>query len=137
MHGLPMAGQKIIVEPTYIVTRRSTDVLSIRDADVSEALTFIRNNCYQPITVDDVVGAVLVSRRVLEKRFRKILNRSVLQEIRRARTDAAARMMIETEMSISQISEKLGYAETAHLSRYFQKEKGISPIAFRKQIRPK
>jgi LacI family transcriptional regulator len=84
-----------------------------------------------------VVESLPVSRRVLEKRFRKLLNRSVLEEIRKARTDAAARMLVETEMSIAQIAEKLGYTETAHLSRYFHKEKGISPIAFRKRIRPK
>lgn len=137
MHGEPMKAQKILVKPTHVATRRSTDILSIRDADVSEALAFIRKSCYKAITVDDVVAACSISRRVLEKRFRKILNRSVLQEIRRARTDAAARMLVETEMSISQISDKLGYAETAHLSRYFHKEKGMSPIAFRKQIRPK
>lgn len=137
LRGEPMKGQKIIVKPTHVAMRRSTDVLSIRDLNVSQALAFIRNSCYKAITVEDVVAASAVSRRVLEKRFRKILNRSVLQEIRRARTDAAARLLIETEMSISQISDKLGYAETAHLSRYFHKEKGISPIAFRKQIRPK
>lgn len=137
MHGEKMTGQQIIVEPTHIVTRRSTDVLSIQDPDVAAALRFIRNNCRDQITVEDVVDALPISRRVLEKRFRKLLNRSVLEEIRKARTDAAARMLVETEMSISQIAEKLGYTETAHLSRYFHKEKGVSPIAFRKRIRPK
>lgn len=137
MHGGKMTAQKILVEPTHIVTRRSTDILSIQDTDVAEALRFIRNNCRSQITVEDVVDALTISRRVLEKRFRKLLNRSVLEEIRKARTDAAARMLVETEMSVSQIAEKLGYTETAHLSRYFHKEKGISPIAFRKRIRPK
>ena len=137
MHGGKMTGQKILVEPTHIATRRSTDILSIQDPDVAEALRFIRNNCRAQITVDDVVESLPVSRRVLEKRFRKLLNRSVLEEIRKARTDAAARMLVETEMPIAQIAEKLGYTETAHLSRYFHKEKGISPIAFRKRIRPK
>ena len=137
MHGDAMTGQKIIVEPTHIVTRRSTEILSIQDPDVVAALRFIRNNCRSRISVDDVVDALTISRRVLEKRFRKQLNRSILEEIRKARTDAAARMLVETEMSISQIAQKLGYTETAHLSRYFHKEKGISPIAFRKRIRPK
>jgi LacI family transcriptional regulator len=137
MHGEKMTGQKILVEPTHIATRRSTDILSIQDPDVAEALRFIRNNCRAQITVDDVVESLPVSRRVLEKRFRKLLNRSVLEEIRKARTDAAARMLVETEMPIAQIAEKLGYTETAHLSRYFHKEKGVSPIAFRKRIRPK
>ncbi|HDS85155.1 MAG TPA: AraC family transcriptional regulator, partial [Phycisphaerales bacterium] len=132
-----MTGQKILVEPTHIVTRRSTNILSIQDPDVADALRFIRNNCRSQITVEDVVNALTISRRVLEKRFRKLLNRSVLEEIRKARTDAAARMLVETEMSVSQIAEKLGYTETAHLSRYFHKEKGVSPIAFRKRIRPK
>lgn len=137
MHGAKMTGQKIVVEPTHIVTRRSTDILSIQDPEVADALRFIRNNCREQISVDDVVASLSVSRRVLEKRFRKQLNRSVLEEIRKARTNAAAQMLVETEMSIAQIAEKLGYTETAHLSRYFHKEKGLSPVAFRKRIRPK
>lgn len=137
MHGGKMVGQKIVTEPTHIITRRSTDIICIQDADVAEALRFIRSNYRNPITVDDVVGALTISRRVLEKRFRELLNRSVLEEIRKVRTDAAARMLVETDMSVSQISEKLGYTEMAHLSRYFHRAKGVSPIAFRKNIRPK
>ncbi len=73
MKGEPMAGQTIGVSPTHIVTRMSTDVLAVSDQDVSTALQFIRRNPNRLIQVNDVVEATNVSRRVLEKRFKSIL----------------------------------------------------------------
>jgi AraC-like DNA-binding protein len=42
-------------------------------------------------------------------------------------------MLCETNISIKEIAEKLGYTGTDHISRYFRKEKGISLIEYRRQ----
>ena len=85
------------------------------------------------IQVIDVVGVTSLSRRVLEKRFRRILGRSILKEIRHSRVDQIAKMLVETNQSILQIALSSGFTDANHISRYFQQEKGISPIAYRKQ----
>ncbi len=82
MQGGTMDGQIIPVQPTHIVTRMSTDMLAVTDPDVAAALGFIRRNANRLIQVDDVVEATTASRRVLEKRFKAVLHRSVHQEIR-------------------------------------------------------
>jgi AraC-like DNA-binding protein len=41
--------------------------------------------------------------------------------------------MAETEMSISEIAYILGFPDVAHISRYFSKEKGMSPLVYRKK----
>ena len=46
------------------------------------ALSFIRENAKKDISVDDVVESTLLSRRVLESRFKTILKKSILKEIR-------------------------------------------------------
>ena len=132
MAGKKVKHQDIIVQPTHIVTRQSTDVLSIEDREVAEAVRFIRQNAKKPVQVSDVADAIGLSRRVLEKRFRRVLGRPVHEEIRRVRTEEVIRMLVETNLSVSRISSSLGYAGVEKLSRYFQRGKGMSPRTYRK-----
>ena len=131
MAGEKMADQRIIVQPLHVVTRHSTDILAIKDREVAEAVRFIRVKRKKPIQVNDVVDAVSISRRSLELRFRKELGKSVLNEIQRVRADLIARMLVETNLSILQISLALGYTSEAHIARYFHQQKGMSLLAYR------
>jgi LacI family transcriptional regulator len=137
MKGEPMAGQKIDVSPTHIVTRMSTDVLAVSNADVSTALQFIRRNPNRLIQVSDVVEATNVSRRVLEKRFKAILRRSVHQEIRRVRVNHIVQLLIGTDMNITEIATHAGFDGVEHIARYFRKETGMSLRDYRKKHAPR
>jgi len=128
-----MANQTIMVRPTNVVTRQSTEILAIEDREVIRAVRYIRQHTKKAIQVTDVVGVTNLSRRVLEKRFRKVLSRSILKEIRRSRVNQIAGMLVETNQSILQIALASGFTDANHISRYFQREKGISPVAYRKQ----
>lgn len=133
-----MAGEKVTsfeihVQPTHVAVRQSTDILAVDDASVAAAIRFIRRCSKMVIQVSDVVGAVSLSRRVLEKRFRAILGHSIHDEIRRARVEQIIQMLAETTMSISEIAQALGFPDVAHISRYFRREKGVSPLTYRKR----
>jgi LacI family transcriptional regulator len=132
-----MTGQEIAVRPTHIVTRMSTDILAVTDPDVAAALRFIRCNPNRLIQVDDVVEATNVSRRVLEKRFKAILRRSVHQEIRRVRVNNVIPLLVGTDMSITEIALHCGFDGVEHISRYFRKETGASLRDYRKQHAPR
>jgi LacI family transcriptional regulator len=140
-----MRGQKIAenekevtISPLHVVTRQSTDIIAIEDRDVVEAVGFIRRNAMQMIQVGDVAQAVGLSRRALEQHFRKALNHSVHDEIKRTRVNQMANMLIGTNLSISQIAKLLGYSYTSNnISRYFKQEKGMSPLDYRRKFAPK
>ena len=134
MSGKKASRQTIKVEATHIVTRQSTDILAIEDRDVVEALRFIRQHSKKPIQVSEVVEQVAMSRRSLEYRFRKFLNRSVQEEIRRIRIERVIQMLVETNLPVSRIAMALNYPSIEHISRYFRKEKGMSPQAYRKKF---
>lgn len=137
MKGAPMAGQVIGVQPTHIVTRMSTDMLAVTDPDVASALGFIRRNASRLIQVDDVVEATTASRRVLEKRFKAILHRSVHQEIRRVRVNNIVRLLVGTDMSITDIATHCGFDGVEHIARHFRKETGMSLREYRKRHAPR
>ncbi len=133
MGGRRMSGRQIVVTATHIVTRMSTDIMAVSDAEISAALRFIRNNAARFIQVDDVVRATALSRRVLEKRFRGILRRSIHREIRRVRVNYIVQLLIATDMSVTEIAQKSGFDGIEHISRYFRKETGMSLRGYRKR----
>ena len=132
--GEKMQGQKIPIHATHIVSRQSTDILAIDDPQIARALRYIKQNSQRLIVVDEVVDATFLSRRVLESRFRKKLNRSILSEIRRVRTNMIVLKLLETKMTVSQIAIDMGFSDDKNIARFFRKQKGISPIAYRKKF---
>jgi LacI family transcriptional regulator len=142
--GKLMDGQKVaenekevLVSPLHVVTRQSTDIMAIEDKQVAMAVHFIRNHSNEVIQVGNVAEAAGLSRRTLEQRFRKILGHSVLEEIKYARVNQMTKMLIETNLSISQIAWSLGFPYTNNISRYFKQQKGITPSEYRRKYAPK
>lgn len=132
MKGEKMSGQRIIVNGTHVVQRQSTDVLAINDENVKCALRYIRQNAKNKIKVDDVVEQTVLSRRSLENHFRNTIHRSIVEEIRRIRVESISRMLVETNLTISEITEIFNFTDIEHISRYFKQEKGMGLREFRK-----
>jgi len=130
-------GQQIIVSPTHIVQRQSSDILAVNDAEVASAIRFIKGNAKNKILVNDVVKTTRISRRTLEQRFRKTVHRSIYDEIRRVRVEWISKLLIETDLPISQITSFFNFTDVEHISRYFKKEKGIGLHEFRKLHQPR
>ncbi|MHC4123590.1 MAG: DNA-binding transcriptional regulator [Planctomycetota bacterium] len=130
-HGI--YNGNLIVHPTYTITRQSTDTLAVEDQYVAAALRFICNNAKKAIQVSDVAEAVTISRRNLESRFRKVLNRSILNEIKRLRINLISKMLTDTDMTVSQIAKTLNFCDAENVSRYFKHEKKMSPQEYRKK----
>lgn len=133
MKGLKPESSNIEVNPVRVITRRSSDILAISDPDVLQALRYIRTNANKVISVEDVVEHVPVSRRVLERRFRDVLSRSILEEIRQVRAGKIQILLTETNMSMTQIASKLDFSSSKQICRLFHEVFEISPMAYRKK----
>jgi len=135
MAGEKMTGLEVIAEQAGLVARKSTDVLAIPDAEVADAMRFIRANASKIIRVDDVVNATLLSRRLLERRFRKTIGKSILNEIRRVHVESAAEMLLNTNLPISQVAQKSGFSSATHFGITFKQKMKMTPFAYRKAFR--
>ncbi len=123
----------IMIEPTHVATRQSSDTLAVCDEYVASAIRFIRQQGRRSISAKDVADNVVLSRRALEKRFRRILGKSIHEEIRHVRVELVVRMLMDRHVKISEIANALDFPTVSHLSRYFRMEKGISPLQYRAQ----
>jgi LacI family transcriptional regulator len=131
----PLGASAILLPPQGVVTRGSSDVLAINDAEVAAALRFIRQHAHETIQVRDVLNAVPVSRRTLERRVRAILGRGVWEEIRRAHLERCKSLLADTDMSMSEVARHSGFSDQRQLSVVFRQETGITPTGYRRQFR--
>jgi LacI family transcriptional regulator len=123
------------IAPAGVITRHSTDVLSIEDEVVAEAAKFIREHSSEPIGVDDILIHVPMSRRNLERRFRRVMQRSLLDEMRRVHLDRAMKLLRETSLDIPRIAEQSGFASHVRFSTVFREHTGTTPTAYRRKHR--
>lgn len=132
-----MAGDKppqevIRVKPKGLVTRRSTDIVAVDDLQLARALRFIRDTFPNPLLeVGNVVAATDISRRLLEKAFRRELNRSVNEEIVRVRMEKVKELLVTTDLKVVEVASATGFSRPSHLFRTFRKYFGMSPMSYR------
>ncbi|MCE9545574.1 MAG: DNA-binding transcriptional regulator [Planctomycetia bacterium] len=122
----------ISLPPVSVVERASTSILAIEDPDVAMAVRFINDNATRRINVADVVEAVPLSRCLLERRFRRTLKRTILDEIQRVRVERTKHMLVTTRDSVPSIARAMGFRDGIHLWAVFRKLTGVSPDAFRR-----
>ena len=125
--------QTVVIEPTAVIARQSTDFSAIDDIDIAKAMSYIRHNTSGLLQVSDVAEHISLSKNSLQKRFKKAVGSSVAQEIRRACVDRIADMLVNSNFTITEIALSIGFSDSDHISRYFRKQKGISPLAYRKK----
>jgi LacI family transcriptional regulator len=133
MQGQNAAAPTIVVRPSHVVARQSTDVFAVEDRYVLAALRFIHRRAgKEALQLDDVLDAVSISRRSLYDRFARTLGRSPHEEIQRVRIDRFTRLLVTTDLSVSQIASALGCADGKNLARYFKRATGMTPLDYRK-----
>lgn len=125
----------LLLSPIEVVPRRSSDVLAIADSDVAAAVRYIRSHAREPIQVDDILRAVPVSRRLLERKFHAILGVGPGEEIRRARIALAKSHLSRTEAPMTEVARLSGFADQRRLAAVFRQETGFTPTAYRARFR--
>lgn len=135
LSNVDIRGQKVVIPPLDVVTRRSTDIFAISDPLVSAAVHWIQQNSQSQVSVPKVASAVASTRQRLERRFRGVLGRTVAQEVRRTRVERAKQLLATTELVLPDIATQAGFTNASLLSEAFKKELGMSPGRYRRGVR--
>ena len=131
-----MSGENPLAEPTYfspahVVTRQSTDKLAIDDQEIARAVRWIRENACQGITVNEVLAQVPLSRTILNRRFKKLLQRSPKAEITRVQMARAKELLIDSNLPITAVATRCGYQDANYFIKLFHEKFGVTPRVYR------
>jgi LacI family transcriptional regulator len=119
-------------EPRGVVTRRSTDVIASEDAEVNRAVAFIRANSGRAIGVIDVLAHLRMSRASLQERMKRVLGHTIHEEIERVRLARVKELLLNSDMTIKQVTGATGFSSVQYMTRVFHSAVGETPARFRK-----
>jgi LacI family transcriptional regulator len=128
-HAPPPAP--IIIPPRGIIARRSTDMLASEDPAVNCALAFIQENAGRGIQVPDVAAHVKMSRASLEPRIKRILGRTIHQEIQRVQLEQVKSRLVHGSIPLKQVAREAGFSCVQYMNRVFRASTGETPARFR------
>lgn len=123
--------EDIVVQPTHIITRQSTDIYTTSDESISVVLQYIHQNSHNKISITDLTNLVPLSRRLLESRFKEVTGFPVYTYIINLRIEKFAQKLLETNNSIMEIASEMDFIDYKNFSRQFKKIKGCTPSVFR------
>jgi len=135
MAGGDPPTQPVYVPPIGIIARESTDYFAVQDETVVAALHHISRHLSKPLRVPEIAAAVAVSPRLLQARFDEALGRSITDEIRRLRLEAAKRMLAEPGRQVQEVAAACGFNSSDIMGQVFRRELGITPRGYRKQAK--
>ena len=116
------------------VPQRSAHASAIgsRNARLIAAVEFMKAHLEDPVEVGRVATRIGLSRRQLERLFRRYLSVTPAQYYLDLRVTRAHALLNETNMTVAEIAAATGFTSSSQLSQRFRKRYGKSPSAYRK-----
>lgn len=102
---------------------------------ISRAVDYIQNNYTSAeISLEKVAQASYVSSAYLNRLFNKKKGCTVMEFVKNIRIEHAKVLLRQSEQTIEEIAEKVGYNSRSYFSKLFKKEVGVSPNEYRSSI---
>ncbi len=133
MKGGTWVDRTILIKSAGVETRHSTDTLAIDDRIVANALQYVRQHACEGVNVEDVVKRAHISRRLLQKRFKDAVGRTMNEELLRVRLNQARFLLEHASMSIAEVSAACGFKHHAYFGKMFKREIGVTPLTYRQE----
>ena len=128
-----ITNELVLIPPSHIEVRQSTDLMVIDDPDMVQAMRFIRNNGCLGIDIDVVAEEVGLSLSGLSRKFHKYLGRTPKSEIMPpVRIEYAEKLLSQTDRNCASIAKKAGFNSPGNFVRAFHREVGMTPNAYRR-----
>lgn len=106
--------------------------LSVSSDIVVQAMSYIKRNYRNSITLKDIADYVHLSPNYLSGLFRKTVGITITEYLMSVRMRNAIVYLINSDKTIQEICEAVGYNSYEHFERLFKRRFGISPKEFRK-----
>ena len=118
----------------FLILDKNKILLEVKEFSpcVSNAIKYINNNLSLQLSLSEILTDTFVSKSTLTKHFKKELGISVHEYIFDKIMFEVEQLLLQTKMSIGEISDKYKFYDQFYFSRIFKKRYGISPSEYRK-----
>ncbi len=104
-----------------------------QDEPVLKAQKIIEKRYTDKLTVDEIATELAMSRRNLERRFKKATSNTVIEYIRRVKVEAAKNQLESTRKNVNEVMYEVGYSDAKSFREAFRMATGLTPAGYRKK----
>lgn len=99
---------------------------------IPQILSYMHEN-YRSTCVEDISRHFFISRSYLSRVFKAHMNTTVIQALQQIRMQHACDYLQNTQLSVQNISDAVGYGDVTFFIRTFKKMFHVTPLQYRKQ----
>lgn len=132
---LELFGALLMIISRNISTENLVATFSEKDR-VNAILTYVRQNISNPeqIRIAVIASTFNISPNYVSVFIKKHAGISIQQYVIQTKMKMAERLLKQTNLTITQIAQKMNFTDTSHFTKTFKKYKGLTPKVFRKNI---
>ena len=97
----------------------------------------LRQSLREPMPAEELANRLAASRRQLDRAFKNKTGRTPIALWREMRLEHARWRLMNSSYTVTQIAHECGFADSAHFIRWFKKQFGETPQAYRESRRRK
>lgn len=115
-----------------VLRQQPTDALVERTDRMTLVIRYLHENYGEHLTLTELASHFHISQYYLCREFKNLTRSTVIEYLNNVRIGQAQRLLNETDLSITEISKRVGFANVTHFNRVFRQLTGMSPSASRK-----
>ncbi len=124
------AASKILETCTFYVLLK--DMISLqRETFIQNLNSFLISHLDEDLSVDRLTDEFHISKNKLYDSCSKYLPTGIAEHIKNLRIEEAKRLLKETNLSVQEISDKVGFNDYNYFCRVFKKEVGMPALRYR------
>ena len=105
---------------------------NIADESIQIAINYIVNNYTKNISLNDISCMLHLNSSYFSKKFKTVTGTGFIEYLSNIRINHSEKLLLETDLSITDIAFKSGYDNSNYYGDAFKKKKGVSPTYFRR-----
>ncbi|PZE22100.1 AraC family transcriptional regulator [Paenibacillus xerothermodurans] len=104
---------------------------------VSDMVKHINENFRQPLSLKTLADHFHISSFYLCRIYKEVTGFTVIEYVNQLRVQDAQRLLKTTRLSVTEITERVGFDSSTHFGRIFKALCGMSPLQYRKWNTPR
>ncbi len=136
VNSMDGTAEYVLIGELYLIFADMIKVTAEKNNEalyMEEAIRFVKDNYHRFITVSDVADHLGIDRTYLFRLFKKEINISPIDYLINLRIEKAKLMLINTNKSVKEIAQLIGYSSYTSFVRAFKNKCNILPNEYRKK----
>jgi two-component system, response regulator YesN len=100
---------------------------------INRTIDYIKTHYYKDIAVKDVAAMMNIDENYLTKLFKKKTGTNMIHYVQKLRIDHAKAFLTQTDLTVSEVAERVGFFNDNYFCKIFKRYAGESPGAYKRR----